>query len=74
MKTPEKTGLYQHEHACDACGVQAFVHFERDAALLKMCSHHANKHTVALIQAGWTIAVDGRAMINVKPSVSANAV
>lgn len=40
---------------------------------LDFCAHHYQKHSVLLHAEGWEILNDERETINVKPSVSANA-
>lgn len=40
---------------------------------LSFCAHHYHKNNSLLETAGWEVVTDERELINVKPSVSANA-
>lgn len=58
---------------CDACGAQAFMRvLLRSGYELLFCGHHGRENTPALVAAGASLR-DDTALINVKPSVSANA-
>lgn len=57
---------------CDSCGAQAFGAVTKDDMLLLFCGHHLNKHSSKLVSDNWDIH-DKTHLINVEPSVSANA-
>lgn len=58
---------------CDSCGAQAFVRAVFTSGDLLFCGHHAARYEVALEEQALAIT-DQRDRINVKPSVSANAI
>lgn len=52
---------------CDRCGSQAYVRFNKEAATLDFCGHHANKYGDDLDKAGWSIAIDTRELLTRRP-------
>lgn len=69
---------------CDACSAQAFILVHKTVALmggahvsikeLLFCGHHYAQHAEALSDEGWGVKHNNLHLLNVKPSVSANAV
>lgn len=71
---------------CDGCGAEAWVTVKKPLPVgihqtgtlprnvLDFCVHHYNQHSTVLHAEGWTISNDERDTINLKPSISANAV
>ena len=58
---------------CDSCGAQAFMRVQlRSGGELLFCGHHGRENAPALVAAGASVR-DDTALINVKPSTSANA-
>lgn len=58
---------------CDHCPAEAWVIVTKGDQELNFCAHAYNKNSVLLHAQGWEILEDERALINDKPSVSANA-
>lgn len=57
---------------CDLCGAQAFIVAFYPSSELMFCGHHGVKFMAKLVEGALDI-YDGRAEINEKPSISANA-
>jgi thiamine monophosphate kinase len=68
---PERRTLDRYHDRCDSCKAQAFMLAYKGDYELLFCGHHGNKNLAALIEKGWTVQ-DDTAMINEKPSPSAN--
>lgn len=59
---------------CDQCFAEAWVSVTHaNYGQLDFCAHDYNKNSLMLHAQGWVITNDERNLINVKPSVSANA-
>jgi hypothetical protein len=59
---------------CDGCTAEALVQITFPSGLdLLFCGHHYAKNEPALAARGATVTADDRALINTKPSISANA-
>lgn len=60
---------------CDRCSAEAWVTVKKPgaAAELNFCAHDYNDNSIMLHAQGWAISQDERELINVKPSISANA-
>lgn len=56
----------------DCCGTQALVEITTDSGELLLCGHHFRRHESAIAAAGYDVH-DERHKLNVRPSVSANA-
>lgn len=64
---------------CDQCGsAQAFYRMikaeEAGNLYLDFCAHHYATNEEALVLSGWDVLDDATGTLNVKPSISANAV
>lgn len=59
---------------CDHCSAEAWIILSKGDQELNFCCHSYNKHSIVLHAQGWEILQDDRDQLNVKPSISANAV
>lgn len=59
---------------CDSCNAEAFVRYENSFNHdLLFCAHHNSKFEFGLLADGFKLVEDEREKINVRPSMSANA-